>query len=134
MSNDVFTNKYCVQCILFKSKEHIAMRNETVAMNLRYLPKGTIKILFVAESPPWSFAKDRSSYFYAPVGKIRYSGLSYCMIPIFFGRTFCLKKDFLQAFMESGSYLIDAVKCPINKLTRSEKDRIDRSSVLVAFL
>lgn len=117
--SEVLTNKYCAECVLFKRKEYISVRNETIAMNSKYFPKGERKVLFVAESPPWAFSRDKASYFYAPEG---YSRLAYYMSCVLFGRKFNLKRDFLQKFMDNGFYLIDAVKCPINNLkTKSEK-------------
>ena len=117
---NVLSNKYCSECFLFKSKEHVYVRNETLKMNAKYIPE-TIKILFVAESPPWAFTNDRTAYFYASGEKIAYGGLGYYMIPILFDEKITTKEQFLQKFKESGFYLIDMVKCPINKLSKKEK-------------
>jgi len=122
---EILSNKYCGQCILFGSREHIAVRNETIKMNARYVPE-TIKILFVAESPPWDFVKDKHSYFYAP-GQVEHGGLSYHIVSVLFEEKFHTKEHFLQKFMEEGLYLIDMVKCPINKLTKEEKKKAIRS-------
>ena len=118
----VLSNKYCSWCPLFESKEHIYVRNETLKMNAKYIPE-TIKILFVAESPPWAFTNDKTAYFYAPTAeKIAYGGLGYYMIPILFKEKIITKEQFLQRFKESGFYLIDMVKCPINKLSKRGKE------------
>lgn len=122
---EMLSNKYCVQCILFNSKEHIAVRNETIKMNAEYAPE-KIKILFVAESPPWDFVKDKHSYFYAP-GQVKRGGLSYHIMSVLFKEKFYTKEHFLQKFMKEGFYLIDMVKCPINKLTKEEKKKTSRS-------
>jgi hypothetical protein len=124
---NVWSNKYCRECFLFKSKEHMYVRNETLKMNAKYVPE-TIKILFVAESPPWAFTKDKTAYFYAPTAeKIAYGGLGYYMIPILFKEKITTKEQFLQRFKENGFYLIDMVKCPINKLSKEEKKRGDQT-------
>jgi len=117
----VLSNKYCSWCPLFESKEHIYVRNETLKMNVKCVPE-TIKILFVAESPPWAFTNDRMAYFYASGEKIAYGGLGYYMIPILFKEKITTKEQFLQKFKESGFYLIDMVKYPINKLSKREKE------------
>jgi hypothetical protein len=122
----VLSNKYCSGCPLFESKEHIYVRNETLKMNAKYIPE-TIKILFVAESPPWAFTNDRTAYFYAPGEKIAHGGLGYYMIPILFKEKIITKEQFLQKFKESGFCLIDMVKCPINKLTKVEKEKAIKS-------
>lgn len=122
---EILSNKYCGQCILFNSKEHIAVRNKTIEMNAKYAPE-KIKILFVAESPPWAFVKDKHSYFYAP-GQLKHGGLSYPIISVLFKEKFYTKEHFLQKFMKEGFYLIDMVKCPINKLTKGEKEKAIKS-------
>lgn len=116
----VLSNKYCLGCPLSESKEHIYVRNETLKMNAKYVPEN-LRILFVAESPPWAFTNDRTAYFYASGEKIAYGGLGYYMIPILFDEKITTKEQFLQKFRESGFYLIDMVKCPINKLSKKEK-------------
>jgi len=118
---ETLSNKHCGPCILFKSREHIGVRDETVKMNAKYVPE-KIKILFIAESPPWDFVKDKRSYFYAP-GQIQYGGLSYHIMSVLFKEKFYIKEHFLQKFVKSGFYLIDMVKCPINKLTKREKEK-----------
>lgn len=123
---DVFNNTHCKECFLFKSKEHVDVRNETLKMNAKCVPE-TIKILFVAESPPWAFTNDRTAYFYASGEKIAYGGLGYYMIPILFKEKITTKEQFLQKFKESGFYLIDMVKCPINKLSREKKKEAIKS-------
>ena len=118
----VLSNKYCSGCPLFESKEHMYVRNETLKMNVKCVPE-TIKILFVAESPPWAFTNDKTAYFYAPTAeKIAYGGLGYYMIPILFKEKITTKEQFLQKFKEGGFHLIDMVKCPINKLSKREKE------------
>lgn len=116
---DVLSNKHCEKCFLFKSEKHIDVRNKTIKINAKYVPE-KIEILFVAESPPWSFVKDKHAYFYAS-GKMKRGGLSYHIMSVLFKERFPTKGHFLQKFMEKGLYLIDMVKCPINKLPREKK-------------
>jgi hypothetical protein len=122
-ASEVLTNKYCAGCALFKRKEYISVRNETIVMNLKYFPKDKRSILFVAESPPWRFSVDKTSYFYASEGEIRYGSLAYYMSCVLFGQVFNHKRDFLQKFLKNGFYLIDAVKCPINNLKKKKEKK-----------
>ncbi|WXG41347.1 MAG: uracil-DNA glycosylase family protein [Candidatus Freyarchaeum deiterrae] len=116
----------CNGCILSERKDYIDVRDETLKINAKYVPNEKIKILFVAESPTISFLRDKNRYFYAP-GQIRYGGLFYQMMYVLFEEEMkeCskfTKEHFLDRFkMEKGFYLIDMVKCPINKLLRKEK-------------
>lgn len=123
--SEILSNKYCRQCILFNRREHISVRNETIKMNAKHAPE-KIKILFVAESPPWDFMKDRHSYFYAP-GQVKQKGLFYHVMSVLFDEKFFTKEQFLQKFVKSGFYLIDMVKCPVNKLTKKEKEKAIKS-------
>lgn len=115
----VLGNKYCAVCPLSKSPEHLGVRNQTVPMNARYFPKAAIKLLLVAESPPMAFAKNRTSYFYAPK-KMKESKLAYHTMCALFNTQFLTKEQFLEEFSKE-NYLIDMVKCPINKLENKDK-------------
>jgi len=118
---NVLSNKYCEQCAVYKSKEHIAVRNETIALNSKHFPEGSIRLLFVAESPPMAFAQNKTSYFYAN-GPMKYGKLSYRMMSVLFRQKFDRKEDFLREFMKE-FYLVDMVKCPIDKLdSKNEKE------------
>jgi hypothetical protein len=116
---DVLSNKHCTECPLSNSKEHIAVRNQTVKINSEHFPKGAIELLLVAESPPMAFAEDHSSYFYAQ-GKIKRRGLAYHTMHALFGRKFASKQEFLSEFAEK-YYLLDMAKCPINRLGKKDK-------------
>jgi hypothetical protein len=64
-------------------------------------------------------------YFYAP-GKILYGTLFYFTMCVLFGKEMkCYKtlnkEYFLEKFRSEGFFLIDMVKCPIDKLLKSEK-------------
>ena len=62
--SEILGNKFCEECVLGNSANHILVRNETIGINQRYLPE-RINLLFIAESPPMAFLEDRSRYFYA---------------------------------------------------------------------
>jgi len=123
--SEILGNKYCKECILSKSKNHILVRNETIRINQSYAPE-KIKLLFVAESPPMAFLEDRSKYFYAS-GQVKRRGLFYHMMSVLFKEEMkeypkYTKEYFLKRFKgKRGFYLIDMVKCPINKLPKKEK-------------
>jgi hypothetical protein len=116
---EVLGNKHCATCPLSKSSEHLSVRNQTVMMNARYFPKAAIKLLFVAESPPMAFAKNGTSYFYAPK-KMTGSRLAYHTMCALFEKQFPTKEQFLEEFSKE-NYLVDMVKCPINKLENDDK-------------
>ncbi len=122
---EVLNNKYCKGCVLSGSENHIFVRNETIEINQRCAPE-KIKTLFVAESPPMAFLEDSSRYFYAP-GQIRYVSLFYHIMSVLFDKEIrnyskFTKEYFLKKFETKRQfYLIDMVKCPINKLTKEEK-------------
>lgn len=117
---DVLNGKYCAQCPLLRSQDHLLVRNQTIELNSKYVPKKEIELLLVAESPPWAFLQDKHSYFYAP-GPIKYGTLSYHISSVLFKEAIREKEDFLQRFRAGGLYLLDVVKCPINKLTKDKK-------------
>jgi len=89
---------------------------------LRFLP-GTIKVLFIAESPPFpppfdpitKEYNDDWSYFYRYENH-RSNFLRQKFSLAIYYRTFANPKDFLDLFCEDGYFLIDAVEYPINKI------------------
>jgi hypothetical protein len=116
---DVLSNKHCAVCPLFKSGEHVNVRNQTLKINSKYFPKRAISLLLVAESPPMAFSEDGVSYFYAP-GRMRRQGLAYHTMCALFGKEFTTKEQFLDEFAKD-NYLLDMVKCPINRLEKNVK-------------
>jgi len=122
---EIMGNKRCRNCILSGKKDYVFVRNETLKINAHYAPNKII-VLLVSESPPWAYLQDHSAYFYAP-GQIKRSGLSYHIMSVLFKEKFSSKECFLQKFTEKGFYLIDMVKCPINKLPRWEKEKATKS-------
>jgi uracil-DNA glycosylase len=66
---------------------------------------GNIKVLFIAESPPWS---GKQSYFYNPNTLEKSSGLRKGVFKY-------LKIKSLEEFRGEGYFLIDAIKCRLNK-------------------
>ena len=123
--SEILDNKHCKGCILNERKDYIVVRDETIKLNANYAPN-KIRILFVAESPPMAFLREQNRYFYAP-GQIKYGGLFYHMISVLFKDEMKeyskhTKEYFLERFkIEKGFYLIDMVKCPVNKLPKKEK-------------
>jgi hypothetical protein len=118
--SEVLANKYCEDCILSKRGKLIAVRDKTLEINQHYVPS-SIKTLFVAESPPTKFYEKQDQYFYAS-GPIRYGMFVYNTMSVLFKEEMRNYKNynkeyFLNKFREAGFYLIDMVKCPINKLT-----------------
>jgi len=125
--SEILSNKYCRNCILLNSFEHIKARNETLKLNIKYVPK-QIKVLLIAESPPESFIRDKHAYFYAnPQGKIAYGSLGYYIASALFKDKFPTKQAFFQKLMANGIYFIDAVKRPINKLSKADKAKAIKS-------
>jgi len=123
--SEILSDKHCERCTLNKSKNHIFVRNETISLNQDY-HREEIDLLFVAESPPMAYLKDHSKYFYAS-GQVKRSGLFYHMMSVLFKNEMKKhskhnKEHFLKKFRnESRFYLVDMVKCPINKLFKKEK-------------
>lgn len=120
---EVLANKYCENCILRKNGKLLAARDKALEYN-KYHFSSSIKTLFVAESPPTKFCEQSDRYFYAP-GKLRYGTLFYFMMAVLFEDDVkihknCGKEHFLNKFKKE-FYLIDMVKCPIDKLSRERK-------------
>ena len=121
---EILGNKYCKGCILNKRDDYITVRNETIKINTKYV-LDKIRILFVAESPPMGFLRDLGRYFYAP-GEVKYGGLFYHMMSALYENEMkaglkSSKERFLERFKGKGFYLIDMVKCPVDKLPKREK-------------
>ena len=119
----MLANKYCEDCVLSKRQKLITIRNKTLEINKQYIPS-SIKSLLVAESPPTKFSDQSNRYFYAS-GPIRNGTLFYYVMSVLFKDDMKNyynydKKYFLDKFKET-FYLIDMVKCPIDKLPKEEK-------------
>ena len=79
----------------------------------KWLPKGSVNVLFVAESPPWN---GEQRYFYNTLktgkrGGLRKEILKWLGLPS------------LDSFKNEGYFLIDAIKCRFNK---SEKSNVPK--------
>jgi hypothetical protein len=91
---------------------------------MQYVPT-RIETLLLAESPPTRFRVQPNRYFYAP-GRIRHGALFYYTMSVLFEEEMRSYKNlnkeyFLNKFKDRGFYLVDMVKCPIDKLPRDEK-------------
>jgi len=114
----VLSNVYCRGCPIFENYVcRVGARNKALELNNRYVPD-TIKILFVAESPPRAFIRDDRAYFYAS-GSERRNSIAYHMNQVLFRAE--SKEEFLKKFKENGFYLIDMVKCPLGSLSMKER-------------
>ncbi len=122
----ILNDKYCKECILYESKKYTHVRNKTIEINSRYAPATAFRILFVAESPPMFFFKDSIKYFYA-LGKIERNELFYNMMSVLFEKEMInfpdVSKEIILDKFKECYYLIDMVKCPINKLKDKRRKR-----------
>jgi len=100
------------------------MRNEYLAFRRRYEPEN-ITLVVIAESPPAS-----GQYFYNPAGRSSEPLFAAMMGQL--GLSPTTKKDGLLKFQQCGFVLVDATYEPVNKVTRSNRDRsIDRDYPLL---
>jgi hypothetical protein len=84
-------------------------RDEALELNEKHVPD-KITILFIAESPPRAFIRDKRAYFYAS-GPERVNS-NECRIDQVLFRSKD-KNEFFKRFRECEFYLIDMIKCPI---------------------
>ena len=95
----------------------------------RYKPK-TVKVLFVAESPPisdddevrffYNPKQERWDYMYRAVMEAVFSDFQYCS-----GE----KDKWLRKFQKHGYYMIDATDKPVNRYSAAERRQILKDSV-----
>jgi len=120
----ILNNVYCKGCPIFEGREcasRIDARNRALELNRQYVPT-TIKVIFVAESPPRAFIQDQRAYFYAS-GPERRSSIAYYINQVLFrakSREEFFEK-FREKFRERGFYLTDMAKCPIGGLPREKR-------------
>jgi hypothetical protein len=79
-----------------------------------------LQFLFIAESPPKAFIRNREAYFYSS-GPERSNSIAYHIDQVLFKSK--NKDEFFERFKDHGFYLIDMVKCPIGGLPESMKRR-----------
>ena len=75
----------------------------------KWLPRQGVKVLFVAESPPWN---GEQRYFYNTLNIGKRAGLRKEVLR-------WLSLPSLEAFKDKGYFLIDAIKCRLNKKNNS---------------
>jgi hypothetical protein len=99
-------------------------RSEYLDLRRRYEPR-SVKLVVIAESPPAS-----GLYFYDQTGAPSEPLFAALMKQLRISST--TKEEGLREFQRSGWVLVDATYEPVNKLTRSNRDRvIDRDYVLL---
>ncbi len=97
-------NLRCVNRLKITEKPYVTSKVEE-----KWLPRKGVDTLFIAESPPWN---GKQSYFYnaAETGKrtnLRKEVLRHMYLPS------------LEDFQDKGYFLIDAIKCRLNKKDKS---------------
>ncbi len=111
----VRNNVHCKDCLIYEHEDRVKARDEALDLNERYVPD-KIKVLFIAESPPRAFIRDRKAYFYAS-GPERVNSIAYHIYQVLFKLED--KCEFFERFKECGFYLIiDMVKCPMGGYRR----------------
>lgn len=119
----VLSNVHCKGCPLYENEEYadrLKARDEALKLNEKHVPS-KITILFIAESPPKAFIRNREAYFYSS-GPERSNSIAYHIDQaLSFGSK--NKDEFFEKFKDCGFYLIDMVKCPIGGLPESVKKR-----------
>ena len=121
-------NVHCRGCPLYEDKRYadrLKARDETLKLNERHVPD-KITVLFIAESPPRAFIRDRRAYFYAS-GPERVNSIAYHIDQVLFRSRD--KDEFFKRFRECGFYLIDMIKCPIGELPEDVKRKAARKCV-----
>jgi hypothetical protein len=91
-------------------------RSEYLDLRHRYEPR-SVKLVVIAESPPAS-----GLYFYDPTGSPREPLFAALMKQLRLSPT--TKEEGLREFQQSGWVLADATYEPVDKVTRSRRDRI----------
>lgn len=97
----------CKKCISLTSDNRLKIDNKPYVkfqVETKWKPKTGIKVLFIAESPPWN---GNQRYFYHEIDEKRTNLRKEVL------RHLNLKN--LKEFKEEGYFLIDAIKCRINK-------------------
>jgi hypothetical protein len=121
-------NVHCRGCPLYENEmyaDRLKARDETLELNEKHVPD-KITVLFIAESPPEAFIRDRRAYFYAS-GPERVNSIAYHIDQVLFRSR--NKDEFFKRFRECGFYLIDMIKCPIGGLPEDVKRRAARKCV-----
>jgi len=106
-------------------------KDETFRAAYRYKPD-SIKILFIAESPPARRENGEYRYFYFDE-LTRCDALYREMMKTIFGEEFDSKRPkpyFLKKFQENGFFLVDAAKCPVNTLNEKKRGRLRLDNAL----
>jgi hypothetical protein len=121
---EVLADRHCRGCVVRDREDLVKVRDRALDLKTHCVPS-TIEKLLVSESPPTKMRVQPECYFYAP-GKILYGTLDYFTMSVLFGKEMksykTLNKEyFLEKFRSEGFFLIDMVKCPIDKLLKSEK-------------
>jgi len=91
-------------------------RSEYLDLRRRYEPR-SVKLVVIAESPPAS-----GLYFYDPTGSPREPLFAALMKQLRLSPT--TKEEGLREFQRNGWVLVDATYEPVDKVTRSRRDRI----------
>ena len=91
-------------------------RSEYLDLRHHYEPR-SVKLVVIAESPPAS-----GLYFYDPTGALSEPLFAALMKQLRLSPT--TKEEGLREFQRSGWVLVDATYEPVNKVTRSRRDRI----------
>jgi hypothetical protein len=121
---EVLADRYCRGCVVRGREDLVEVRDRALRLKMQYVPL-IIEKLLVSESPPTKMQVQPERYFYAP-GKILYGTLFYFTMSVLFGKEMksykTLNKEyFLEKFRSEGFFLIDMVKCPIDKLLKRKK-------------
>ena len=99
----------CQRCVHFESPERLNISEKPYVkfqVEQIWKPKdGSINVLFIAESPPWN---GKQNYFYNPNTLKKRTGLRKEVFKH-------LNIDSLEHFKAKGYFLIDAIKCRLNK-------------------
>jgi hypothetical protein len=105
------------------------MSTTIAKLRKRYKPK-TVKVLFVAESPPVS-DDDKVRFFYNPRQErwdYMYRAVMEAVFPDF--QYFPDEKDkWLRKFQKHGYYMIDATDMPVNRISAAKRHQILKDSV-----
>jgi uracil-DNA glycosylase len=98
----------CQECIYSERAGRIKTIDKPYVffqVDKKWLPKQGVKVLFVAESPPWNGER---RYFYNTLSIGKRAGLRKEVLR-------WLNLPSIEAFKEDGYFLIDAIKCRLNK-------------------
>jgi len=98
----------------------------------KYRPE-KIKVLFIAESPPFFESEDKRSYFYFennPGKDMLFATLMKACYGIDYTKNKGNKIKLLKRLMDDGIFLIDSVKYPINRDERQETSNKKREEII----